>query len=36
VEVGTRMEDALSLMESRKITSLLVTDDTSIVGVVKK
>jgi arabinose-5-phosphate isomerase len=36
VEVGTRMEDALSLMESRKITSLLVTDGTSIVGVVKK
>ena len=36
VEVGTRMEDALSLMDSRKITSLLVTDDTSIVGVVKK
>ena len=36
VEVETRMEDALSLMESRKITSLLVTDVTSIVGVVKK
>jgi arabinose-5-phosphate isomerase len=36
VEVGTRMEDALSLMESRKITSLLVTDGISIVGVVKK
>ena len=36
VEVETRMEDALSLMESRKITSLLVTDGTSIVGVVKK
>ena len=36
VEVGTRMEDALSIMESHKITSLLVTDGTSIVGVVKK
>ena len=36
VEVGTRMEDALSLMETRKITSLLVTEGTSIVGVVKK
>ncbi len=36
VEVGTRMEDALSLMESRKITSLLVADGISIVGVVKK
>jgi arabinose-5-phosphate isomerase len=36
VHVGTRMEDALSLMEARKITSLLVTDGTSIVGVVKK
>ena len=36
VEVGTRMEDALSLMETRKITSLLVTEGTSIVGIVKK
>lgn len=36
VEVGTRMEDALSIMESHKITSLLVTDGASIVGVVKK
>lgn len=36
VEVGTRMADALLLMESRKITSLLVIDSTSIVGVVKK
>ena len=36
VEVGTRMEDALSLMESHKITSLLVVDGTSIIGVVKK
>ncbi len=36
IEVGTRMEDAISLMETRKITSLLVTDGTSIVGVVQK
>ncbi len=36
VEVGTRMEDALSLMEARKITSLLVKDGGRIVGVVKK
>jgi CBS domain-containing protein len=30
------MEDALFLMESRKITSLLVTNGKSIVGVLKK
>jgi arabinose-5-phosphate isomerase len=36
VEVGTRMEDALSLMEARKITSLLIKDGEQIVGVVKK
>jgi arabinose-5-phosphate isomerase len=36
VEIGTRMEDALSVMETRKITSLLVKDGDRIVGVVKK
>jgi arabinose-5-phosphate isomerase len=36
VEVGTRMEDALSVMETRKITSLLIKDGQQIVGVVKK
>jgi arabinose-5-phosphate isomerase len=36
VEVGTRMEDALSVMEARKITSLLIKDGDRIVGVVKK
>ena len=36
VEVGTRMEDAISLMDAQNITSLLVTDDALIVGVVKK
>ena len=36
VGVGTRMEDALSLMEARRITSLLVMDGSAIVGVVKK
>lgn len=36
ISVGTRMEDALFLMETRKITSLLVTNGKSIVGVLKK
>ena len=36
VEIGTRMEDALSVMEARKITSLLIKDGKRIVGVVKK
>ena len=36
VEIGTRMEDALSVMEARKITSLLIKDGDRIVGVVKK
>ena len=36
VSVGTRMEDALFLMDTRKITSLLVTNCKSIVGVLKK
>ena len=36
VELGTKMEDALSLMEARGITSLLVKDDDLVVGVVKK
>jgi arabinose-5-phosphate isomerase len=36
VEIGTRMEDALSVMEARKNTSLLIKDGEEIVGVVKK
>ena len=36
VEIGTRMEDALSVMDTRKITSLLIKDGEQIVGVVKK
>ncbi len=36
VKVGTRVEDALELMEARAITSLLVHDGKSIVGVFKK
>jgi arabinose-5-phosphate isomerase len=36
VEIGTRMEDALNLMDSHKITSLLVSENNSIVGVLKK
>ena len=36
VEIGTRMEDALSFMETRKITSLLIKEGEQIVGVVKK
>jgi len=36
VEIGTRMEDALSVMEARKITALLIKDGNRIVGVVKK
>ena len=36
VEIGTRMQDALSVMEVRKITSLLIKDGDRIVGVVKK
>ena len=36
VEIGTRMEDALSVMEAKKITSLLIKDGDRIVGVVKK
>ncbi|MBC62383.1 MAG: arabinose-5-phosphate isomerase [Zetaproteobacteria bacterium] len=36
VEIGTRMEDALSLMDSLSISSLLVKDNDKIVGVVKK
>jgi arabinose-5-phosphate isomerase len=36
VEVGTRMEDALALMQSLSISSLLVKDGNKIVGVVKK
>jgi len=36
VSASTRVEDALNLMESRKITSLLVTSGHQIVGVFKK
>lgn len=36
VNVGTRMEDALHLMERGKITSLLVFDRDDLVGVLKK
>jgi len=36
VPIGTRMEDALLLMDARKITSLLITNDKSILGVLKK
>lgn len=33
---GTRVEDALVLMEQKKITSVLVTDQGKVVGVFKK
>jgi len=36
VMIGTRIEDALALMEQRKITSLLVLDGDEVVGVFKK
>ncbi|WP_237057870.1 KpsF/GutQ family sugar-phosphate isomerase [Microbulbifer sediminum] len=36
ISVGTRVEDALQLMESRKITSVLVADKGVVVGVFKK
>lgn len=36
VGIGTRVEDALALMESRHITSLLVFDDERLAGVFKK
>ena len=36
LEVGTQMGNTLSLIESRKITLLRVTDGTSIVGLLKK
>jgi arabinose-5-phosphate isomerase len=36
VEVGTRMEDALLLMESRKVTSLVVREKGVIKGIIKK
>ena len=36
VPLGTRVEDALMLMDSRRITSLLVFDNEQIVGVFKK
>lgn len=36
VEVGTRVEDALVLMDSRKITTLIIKDNGRVVGVFKK
>lgn len=36
VHVGTRIEDALGLMDQRRITSLLVLDGNDVVGVFKK
>jgi len=36
VPVGTRVEDALMLMENRRITSLLVFEGEQIIGVLKK
>jgi arabinose-5-phosphate isomerase len=36
VQVGTRVEDALVLLERHRITSLLVVDHSGIVGVFKK
>jgi len=36
VAIGTRVEDALQLMETKKITSLLVTREGRVVGVLKK
>ncbi len=36
VALGTRVEDALMLMENRRITSLLVCDGEEVVGVFKK
>ncbi|MGB0733678.1 MAG: CBS domain-containing protein, partial [Pontibacterium sp.] len=36
IAVGTRVQDAFELMESKKITSLLVTEDDKVKGVFKK
>lgn len=36
IVVGTRMEDALILMDNLKVTTLLVTKEKSIVGVLQK
>ena len=36
VAVGTRMEDALILMDNLKVTTLLATKEKAIVGVLKK
>ncbi len=36
VEIGTRMEDALVLMDSRKINTLIIKDKGCVVGVLKK
>ncbi len=36
VPVGTRVEDALMLMDNRRITSLLIFEDKKVVGVFKK
>jgi len=35
-EIGTRMEDALALMDSRQITTLIIKDNGRVVGVLKK
>ena len=35
VEIGTRMEDALLMMESLNVTSLVVQDKGAIKGVIK-
>lgn len=36
VEIGTRMEDALALMDSRQITTLIIKDNGRVAGVLKK
>ena len=36
VETGTRMEDALALMDSRQITTLIIKENDCVVGVLKK
>lgn len=36
VSIGTRVEDALILMDNKKITSLLISDGNQVVGVFKK
>jgi arabinose-5-phosphate isomerase len=36
VEIGTRMEDALTLMDLRQITTLIIKDTGRVVGILKK